>query len=76
MAQVTIYMDDETVARMRQAARDAGLSMSAWLAALVRERTATSWPAEVASLAGAWPDLPEADELRVLLAADAPRETF
>ena len=32
MAQVTLYMDDDTMARMRAAAEAAGLSMSAWLA--------------------------------------------
>ncbi len=76
MAQVTIYMDDDTVARMRTAAEQAGLSMSAWLARLVRERMQTEWPAEVASLAGAWSDLPCAEELRRCGADDVPREEF
>lgn len=74
MAQVTIYMDDDTVARMRAAAEQAGLSMSAWLARLVRERTRTEWPAEVAALAGAWADVPDAEELRTGSASDFPRE--
>lgn len=74
MAQVTIYMDDETAARMRASARAAGVSMSAWLAHLVRERTRTEWPAEVASLAGAWADFPSAEEIRSTQGADLPRE--
>lgn len=74
MAQVTLYMDDDTVARMRAAAEQAGLSMSAWLARLVRERTRTEWPAEVATLVGAWADVPDAEELRAGSAADVPRE--
>ena len=76
MAQVTLYMDDETMARMRAAAEAAGLSMSAWLAQLVKERTRTEWPREVAALAGAWRDLPGAEELREAQPEDATRETL
>jgi hypothetical protein len=76
MAQVTLYMDDDTMVRMRAAAEAAGLSMSAWLAQLVRERTRTEWPREVAALAGAWRDLPNAEELRGGQATDLPRETL
>lgn len=64
MAQVTLYMDDDTMARMRAAAEAAGLSMSAWLAQLVKERTRTEWPPDIAALAGAWRDLPSAEQLR------------
>lgn len=76
MAQVTIYMDDDTLARMRAAAEQAGLSMSAWLARLVRDRTRADWPPEVAALAGAWSDLPLAEEIRATQAEDLPRESF
>lgn len=76
MAQVTLYMDDETLARMRSAADGAGLSMSAWLTRLVRQRTARQWPAEVAAMAGAWTDLPTADELRTGQPTDIERETL
>ncbi len=74
MAQVTIYMDDDTMARMRAAAEAAGQSMSAWLAQLVQERTRTEWPREVAALAGAWRDLPNAQELRAGQPEDVVRE--
>ena len=76
MAQVTLYMDDDTMARMRAAAEAAGLSMSAWLTRLVRERTRTEWPGDVAALAGAWRDLPSAEELRGAQPADVARETL
>jgi len=76
MAQVTIYMDDETVDRMREAAKQDGLSMSSWLAGLVRERTRRTWPADVAALVGAWDDMPLVEELRAGQGADIPRETF
>ncbi|MCA9566209.1 MAG: hypothetical protein KC656_00125 [Myxococcales bacterium] len=74
MAQVTLYMDDDTMARMRVAAEAAGLSMSAWLTQLVKERTRTEWPREVAALAGAWRDLPDAGELREGQPEDSRRE--
>ena len=64
------------MARMRVAAEAAGLSMSAWLAQLVRERTRTEWPREVAALAGAWRDLPNAEALREEQPADVARETL
>jgi hypothetical protein len=50
--------------------------MSAWLAQLVRERTRTEWPRDVAALAGAWKDLPDADALRADGADDVPREAL
>lgn len=64
MGQVTLYMDEDTLARMRAAAEIAGVSMSAWLAQLVRERTGNEWPRDVAALAGAWRCMPAAEELR------------
>lgn len=74
MAQVTLYMDDDTMARMRVAADAAGVSMSAWVTGLVRERTRAQWPPEIAALAGAWRDLPEAEALRAGSGVDLPRE--
>lgn len=76
MGQVTLYMDEDTLGRMRAAAKAAGLSMSAWLAQLVRERTRTEWPREVVALVGAWRDAPSAEELRGEPSADVPRETL
>jgi hypothetical protein len=76
MGQVTLYMDDDTLARVRSAAEAAGVSVSAWLVHLARERTRTDWPMEVRSLAGVWRDLPSAEELREAQPADVPRETL
>lgn len=75
MPQVTLDVDDDTMARMRAAAEVAGLSMSAWLAQLVHERTRTAWPPEVVALAGSWRDVPSAEELREGQVADVARET-
>ncbi len=76
MGQVTLYMDEDTMARMRAAAEAAGLSMSAWLGQLVQERTRMEWPRSVVELAGAWRDLPTAEELRAAQPADVRRETL
>ena len=75
MAQVTIYLDDETAAQMRESARAAGVSMSAWLARLIREHRRTSWPPDVEALAGSWSDdFPMAETLRASCGVDTPRE--
>lgn len=76
MAQVTLYLDEETQQRMRRAAKAAGMSQSAWLVQLVRDRTASEWPAAVVALAGAWRDLPDAEALRADGAEDVARETL
>ena len=73
MAQVTLYLDEETVERVRRAARASGLSQSRWLAQLVREKTSREWPAAVREMAGAWRDFPEAEELRRAAGRDVAR---
>jgi len=69
-------MDEDTMGRMREAAQAAGLSMSAWLSQLVRERTRVEWPPDVVALAGAWRDLPTAEELRSEQSGDVEREAL
>jgi hypothetical protein len=43
---------------------------------VIRQKVADEWPPQVAALAGAWPDLPEAEELRHERRQDAPRENL
>jgi hypothetical protein len=74
MRQLTIYLDSETEKRIRAAARAARMSLSKWVASLVRERTTKTWPGEVASLAGAWPKFPSLSDLRKNIVSDATRE--
>lgn len=76
MAQVTLYLDSETENRMKEAARAAGVSLSRWLADLIREKTANEWPPAVEALAGAWADIPLAEEIRKSSGQDIPREPF
>lgn len=74
MGQITIYLDAETERKMKMATRSARMSRSKWIAGLIEERLAGEWPLEVVELAGAWPDLPSAEELRAGAGEDASRE--
>ncbi|MGQ0384123.1 MAG: CopG family transcriptional regulator [Gammaproteobacteria bacterium] len=73
MAQVTIYLDSQTAAKARAAARKAGLSQSRWIAELIRRHSEAEWPSAVLRLAGSWPGFPSAAEMRAGLGEDAPR---
>jgi hypothetical protein len=75
MAQLTIYLDDETEERMKRAAEEAGLSRSRWVAEVIREKTTSEWPESFRRLIGTWgDDFPELDEIRRGLGEDVPRK--
>lgn len=74
MAQVTIYLDDETESKVKKAAESAGMSVSRWIATVLRDRSDNSWPPEVLALIGAWPDFPSLEELRAGYGPDIERE--
>lgn len=74
MGQVTIYVDHETEKRLKAAARESGLSVSKWISRLIRQKTSEEWPDGVRAMAGAWPDLPTAEELRRNTEPDLARE--
>jgi hypothetical protein len=76
MGQVTLYLDDETTEKMRAAAKSSGLSQSRWMARLIQEKTRDEWPQSVITLAGAWCDLPTAEQIREEMGEDLPREPF
>ncbi len=76
MAQVTIYLEPDLQAKMRATAEAMNLSQSKWVATIIREKLQNEWPASVVALAGAWTDLPEADEIRATIGEDIAREEF
>ena len=76
MGQVTIYLDEQTEKKMVNMVRKSGMSKSKWIAELIREKTATTWPAEVVEAAGTWQDFPTAEEMRSDLGTDTKRETI
>ena len=43
---------------------------------LIREKTAGSWPENIINLAGAWSDMPTAEEIRKNMGHDVKRESI
>ena len=76
MAHLTIYLTDDVERRVRKAAKAAKVSISKWVADRVRQSVETSWPPEFLALAGAFPDFPDADDLRKGYGEDVPRESL
>ena len=74
MGQVTIYIDDDTERRVKSAAAAAGVSVSRWVATVIRERSRTEWPDSVRGLAGSWSDFPDLESLRAEMGRDVERE--
>jgi len=76
MSQVTIYLDEDTDKKLRQAVEQSGLSKSQWITRLIKEKTATEWPEIVCEMVGAWHDGPEQEEIRASEGTDLPRESL
>lgn len=76
MGKVTLYLDEQTEEQMREAAAEAGLSQSRWVAELIRRRAGSEWPESIKRLAGAWADFPTAEEIRSGEGEDLPREAL
>jgi hypothetical protein len=64
MAQIRIYLEDEVLALVKAATKDAGISQSKWIAEAVRLRAKKERPADVLAAAGTWTDFPTAEEIR------------
>ena len=76
MGQITIYLDSETEKIMINTVKKSGKSKSKWVADLIREKTARSWPENIINLAGAWSDLPTSEEIRKNMGRDVKRESI
>ena len=76
MGQVTIYLDPETERKMNKMVKKSGISKSRWIANLIQEKTADSWPDEIREMAGAWEDFPTAEAIRGEMGKDVERETI
>ena len=76
MGQVTIYLEPEIEKKMNNMVKKSGMSKSKWISNLIKEKTASSWPENVVNLAGAWSDLPTADEIRKSIGEDVERESL
>ena len=73
MGQVTIYLDGEAEKKARAAARAARMSLSRWVTERIRRGAPAEWPASVRQLAGAWTDLPSAEQIRKRQGRDSSR---
>ena len=84
MSQVTIYLDDDAITRAKASAKLSQLSLSAWIAKLVKEQApqvdARGYPLgffeDVAANAQHWQDFPQAEALRANATPDLPREIW
>jgi hypothetical protein len=76
MKQLIVEIDETTEARINTAAKTAGLSAQQWLKRIIDEKTVIAWPDSVKALAGAWQDVPFAEELRAGEGCDVLREEF
>ncbi len=65
MGQVTIYLENEIENKLKIAAKTSNLSVSKWVANIIREKISTEWPQDVVKLAGSWKDdFPSIEEIR------------
>ena len=76
MGQVTIYLDSETEKKMNIMSKKLGMSKNKWISNLIKEKMATTWPENIVKLAGAWKDLPTAEEIRENMSKDIDRESI
>jgi hypothetical protein len=76
MGQVTIYLDSETEKKLGIMIKKTGISKSKWISDLIKQKITTTWPENIVNLAGAWTDLPTAEEIRKTMAEDADRESI
>jgi len=74
LGQVTIYLDFEIEKKMRAFVKSMHLSQSKWIANLIEEKIRNEWPESVRKLAGAWKDIPTAEEIRRTEGTDIKRE--
>ena len=76
MAQITLYIDEDTQIALRDKAARLKVSQSQYVVGLIRQATSNEWPPEVLALFGSIPDFPLAEELRANQPPDAPREVW
>ena len=76
MGQVTIYLESEVEKKMNNMVKKSGISKSKWISNLIKEKTVTSWPENIIEMAGAWSDLPTAEEIRGSSGDDVKRESL
>ena len=75
MGQVTIYLDQETESKLKRAAKASHLSVSKWVASIIKDKIKTEWPQDIVALVGSWKDdCPSLEEIRSGSKDDVKRE--
>lgn len=70
MGQVTICLM-KLNKKMMKIVEKTGISKSRWIARLIHEKTAKTWPESIIHLSGSWKDMPTAEEIRSGMGTDA-----
>jgi len=73
MSQVTIYLEEKQVSRLKKAAQKSKKSISKWIADAITEKLEPKWSPEMIEAAGTWGDFPEISDLRKQMGKDVPR---
>lgn len=63
MAQLAIYLDDETARRLDEEADREGISRSAWVRRAVTRHLESSWPESFLGALGTWEDDRDPEEI-------------
>ncbi len=74
MGQFTIYIAEQTELNLNSVLQNTNKSKSKWISDLINEKIRNEFPVSIKKLAGAWKDLPDAEELRKNLSQDIERE--
>lgn len=76
MSQMTIYLDHELETKVKQNVAKMGLSMSQFVAGLIRKELSDEWSPKIRELSGSWDDFPSIEEIRCDKSSDTLRESF
>lgn len=76
MPQISLYIDEATLKKVEDSARKEHLSLSKWVARLIRTRVANEYPADFGDLFGSITDDSYTVPDDISFAADIERESY
>jgi len=76
MPQISLYIDAETMQKVRKAAKMEDVSISSWVGKQVEKSLKADYPAEFKNLFGSINDESFTEPQQLSTEADAPREKF
>lgn len=76
MAQVTIYIDNNLEANIKELAKNTGESLSKFISKILEQNIKSNWSDDIKNLAGSWDDFPTSKEIKNHTAKDYKREEF